>query len=94
MKAVGAVVSKLANDLLRHGRIKRCPGRAGSVLTPATPSKCPPGHASRDQEAPGSIALLQTCVARDDTSVPTVSARAPPAGQVAMHPTPDAICHE
>jgi hypothetical protein len=54
----------------------------------------PPGKAPCNQEAPGSIALLHICAARDDTSVPTVSARAPPAGQVAMHPTPDAIRHE
>lgn len=70
------------------------PGGAGNVLTTAIPANWPPGNAPRDQEAPGSIALLHTCAARDDTSVPTVSARAPPAGQVAMHPTPDAIRHE
>lgn len=56
------------------------PGGAGSVLTTAMPANWPQGKAPRDQEAPGSIALLQTCAARDDTSVPTVSARAPPAG--------------
>ena len=56
------------------------PGGAGSVLTTAMPAKWPPGKTPRDQEAPGSIALLHTCAARDDTSVPTVSARAPPAG--------------
>jgi hypothetical protein len=56
------------------------PGGAGSVLTTAMPANSPPGKAPRDQEAPGSIALLHTYAARDDTSVPTVSARAPPAG--------------
>ena len=55
----------------------------------------PMGHRSLlcDQEAPGSIALLHACAARDDTSVPTVSARASTAGRVVIHPTPDAIRH-
>jgi hypothetical protein len=56
------------------------PGIAGGVLTTAMRANWPPGEAPSDQEAPGSIALLHTCAARDDTSVPTVSARAPPAG--------------
>jgi hypothetical protein len=36
------------------------PGGAGSVLTTAMPANSPPGKAPRDQEAPGSIALLHT----------------------------------
>jgi hypothetical protein len=56
------------------------PGGAGIVLTTAMPANSPPAKAPRDQVAPGSIALLHTCAARDDTSIPTVSARAPPAG--------------
>ena len=56
------------------------PGGADSVLTTAMPANWPPAKAPRNQEAPGSTALLHTCAARDDTSVPTVSARAPPAG--------------
>jgi hypothetical protein len=56
------------------------PGGAGSVLTTAMPAELATGKAPRDQEAPGSTALLHTCAARDDTSVPTVSVRAPPAG--------------
>ena len=93
MWAVCAVVSKLANDLLRHGRIKDV-RRSWQRSHDCHARQLATGKAPRDQEAPGSIALLHTCAARDDTSVPTVSARAPPAGQVAMHPTPDAIRHE
>ncbi|MBE1603650.1 hypothetical protein HEB94_000498 [Actinopolymorpha pittospori] len=70
------------------------PGGAGSALIDCHARQLATGKTLRDQAAPGSIALLHTCAARDDTSVPTVSARAPPAGQVAMHPTPDAIRHE
>jgi hypothetical protein len=72
----------------------RMPGGAGSALIDCHARQLATGKTLRDQEAPGSIALLHTCAARDDTSVPTVSARAPPAGQVAIHPTPDAIRHE
>ena len=69
------------------------PGGAGSGLIDCPAHRSPPGRIP-DQEAPGSIALLYICTARDDTSVPTVSARALPTGQVATHPTPDAIRHE
>jgi hypothetical protein len=72
----------------------RMSGGVGSALIDCHARQLATGKTLRDQEAPGSIALLHTCAARDDTSVPTVSARAPPAGQVAMHPTPDAIRHE
>ena len=68
-------------------------GGAGSALINCP---CPPmGHRNVlcDQEAPGSIALLHACAARDDTSVPTVSARASTAGRVVIHPTPGAIRH-
>lgn len=69
MKAVCAVVSKLANDLLRHGRIKDAPAE----LAAFSRLPCPPiGHRARlpaIRKPPGSIALLHTCAARDDTSV-------------------------
>ena len=80
MTAVCAVVSKLANDLLRHGRIKDAPAELAAFSRLPCAPNWPPGKAPRDQETPGSIALLHTCAARDDTSVPTVSARALPAG--------------
>ncbi len=56
------------------------PSGAGSALIDCHARQLATGKTLRDQEAPGSIALLHTCAARDDTSVPTVSARAPPAG--------------
>jgi hypothetical protein len=80
LTAVCAVVSKLADDVLRHGRIKDAPAEPAAFSRLPCPPDWPPGTAPRDQEAPGSIALLHTYAARDDTSVPTVSARAPPAG--------------
>jgi type IV pilus biogenesis protein CpaD/CtpE len=58
----------------------RMPSGAGSALIDCHARQLATGKTLRDQEAPGSIALLHTCAARDDTSVPTVSARAPPAG--------------
>jgi hypothetical protein len=79
MEAVCAVVSKLANDLLRHGRIKDA-RRSWQRSHDCCARQLATGKSPCDQEAPGSIALLHTCAARDDTSVPTVSARAPPAG--------------